>query len=127
MAEEGSYSLRILRLNLTTGKVSEERIDGETTRKYIGGTGLATKYLWEEVPAGVEWSDPKQDNVFHRTPGGNQSVGLGHVLRDHQGSLHEYGRHLPGKRVLRRLHEVQRDRRHHRRGGREDVDPHPHP
>jgi aldehyde:ferredoxin oxidoreductase len=78
MAAEGSYTLRILRLNLSTGKVSEEIIDGDTTRKYIGGTGLATKYLWEEVPAGVEWSDPENRIAFFTGPlAGTRMCGSG--------------------------------------------------
>ena len=68
MPQEGPYTLRILRVDLTTGKVGEELIDGETTRKYVGGTGLATKYLWEEVPAGVQWSDPENLLTFFTGP-----------------------------------------------------------
>jgi aldehyde:ferredoxin oxidoreductase len=47
--EQRDYTLKIFRVNLTTGRVSEEHIDGETTRMYVGGTGLGTKYLWDEV------------------------------------------------------------------------------
>lgn len=67
MAEE-PYTLRILRVDLSTKKVSEELIDGDTTEKYVGGTGLATKYLWDEVPAGVEWSDPENRLTFFTGP-----------------------------------------------------------
>jgi aldehyde:ferredoxin oxidoreductase len=62
------YSLRILRLDLGTGAITEEHIDGETTAKYVGGTGLATKYLWEEVPAGVKWNDPENRITFFTGP-----------------------------------------------------------
>jgi aldehyde:ferredoxin oxidoreductase len=65
---EESYALRILRVNLTTGKVSEERVDGDTARKYVGGTGLGTKYLWDEVPASVKWSDPENKMMFFTGP-----------------------------------------------------------
>ena len=53
---KNSYPFRILRIDLTTGKTSLEEIDGETTRKYVGGTGLASKYLYEEVHPDVQWS-----------------------------------------------------------------------
>jgi aldehyde:ferredoxin oxidoreductase len=68
MTEQTPYTLRILRLELPSGKVTEEIIDGETTRDYVGGTGLAMKYLWEEVPAGVEWSDPENRLTFFTGP-----------------------------------------------------------
>ena len=62
------YTLKIIRVDLTTKEVTEEIIDGETTAKYVGGTGLATKYLWEEVPAGVKWSDPENRITFFTGP-----------------------------------------------------------
>ncbi|MFX1513541.1 MAG: aldehyde ferredoxin oxidoreductase family protein [Promethearchaeota archaeon] len=45
---------RILRINLTNGNITEEFPDEETIRKYLGGAGLATKYLIEEVPKGID-------------------------------------------------------------------------
>jgi aldehyde:ferredoxin oxidoreductase len=68
MTEQTPYTLRILRLELPSGKVTEEIIDGQTTRDYVGGTGLAMKYLWEEVPAGVQWSDPENRLTFFTGP-----------------------------------------------------------
>lgn len=68
MSGEGPYTLRILRVDLGSGEITEEIIDGETTAKYVGGTGLATKYLWDEVPAGVKWSDPENRLTFFTGP-----------------------------------------------------------
>ena len=41
---------------------------GRPRAKYVGGTGLATKYLWDEVPAGVKWSDPENRITFFTGP-----------------------------------------------------------
>lgn len=45
----------ILRVNLSAGELSTEAINQEWARKYLGGAGLATRYLYDEMPAG---SDP---------------------------------------------------------------------
>ena len=53
---------KILRVDLSQGKVWDEEVDEATLRKYLGGTGLGVKYLTEEVDPKLEWSDPK--NIF---------------------------------------------------------------
>ncbi len=45
---------KILRVDLTRGTISEEEIRTDWARKYIGGAGLATRYLFEEVPVDVD-------------------------------------------------------------------------
>lgn len=50
---------KILRVDLTQGKVWDEVLDEATLRKYLGGTGIGIKYLFEEVDPKLEWSDPK--------------------------------------------------------------------
>ncbi len=65
---KNSYPFRILRIDLTTGKTTRGEIDGETTRKYVGGTGLASKYLYEEVPPEVQWPDPENRMMFFTGP-----------------------------------------------------------
>jgi aldehyde:ferredoxin oxidoreductase len=45
---------KILRVNLGTGTISDEEVPREKARKYMGGASLATKYLYDEVPAGVD-------------------------------------------------------------------------
>ena len=39
------YAGRILRVDLTTGKTSLEKLDEETAKKYIGGIGLGMKLM----------------------------------------------------------------------------------
>ncbi len=51
------YAGKILRVDLSNEQITDEKLDEETARKYLGGTGIGAKYLYDEVPAGVEWSD----------------------------------------------------------------------
>jgi aldehyde:ferredoxin oxidoreductase len=73
----GGYVGKILRVDLTNERISEEILDGETLRKYVGGTALGAKYLYEEVPPGVEWSDPENRIMFFTGPLTGTKVGSG--------------------------------------------------
>lgn len=53
---------KVLRVNLTQGKIWEEALDEEVIRKFLGGTGLGVNYLVEEVDPKIDWSDPR--NIF---------------------------------------------------------------
>ena len=64
----GGYMGRILRVDLGREHISEESPDNETLRKYIGGTGMGAKYLYEEVPPGVAWSDAENRIMFFTGP-----------------------------------------------------------
>jgi len=44
----------LLRVNLTTGTCTTEPLNLEWARQFIGGRGLASRYLVEEVPADVD-------------------------------------------------------------------------
>lgn len=46
---------RLVSVDLSTGKVSEERIHPTILRQYIGGRGLATYILWKEL--GKRWRE----------------------------------------------------------------------
>lgn len=56
------YIGNILRIDLTTGDVKEEKLNEKVARKYIGGSGLGAKILFEETD---EKTDPLgADNVL---------------------------------------------------------------
>ncbi len=59
MADIGGYAGKTLRINLTDGKVSEEVYDEAFLRKYLGGTALGVKLLYDEVPRDIEYDDPQ--------------------------------------------------------------------
>ena len=71
----GGYAGKVLRVDLTRGQFAEERWDEATLRKYLGGTGIGIKLLYEEVPPGIEWSDPENRIIFASGPLSGTKVG----------------------------------------------------
>ena len=68
------YTGQLLRADLSHNKFSIDYPDEATLRKYIGGTGIGAKYLYDEVKPGVEWSDPDNILVLASGPLGGTSV-----------------------------------------------------
>ena len=64
----GGYVGKILRVDLTKEETYVEELDKFTIEKWIGGVGFAAKTLYEEVPAGVEWSDPANRMIWSSGP-----------------------------------------------------------
>jgi aldehyde:ferredoxin oxidoreductase len=63
MAKYGGWVGKVLRVNLSNGKIWTE----ETVEKYkddLGGTGLGYRVLWDEVPAGTKPFDPGNKIIF---------------------------------------------------------------
>lgn len=56
------YMGKILFVNLSTGKISEEIPDESFYRKYIGGYGIGARILYDRIPAGADPLGP--DNVL---------------------------------------------------------------
>lgn len=69
------YAGRILRVDLTEGVATTDTPDEAFLRKYIGGATLGIKYLYDEVPPGVEWSDPDNRLFLGSGPLGGTRVG----------------------------------------------------
>jgi len=47
------YWNNILRVDLTTRKITKEEMDNDTYRLFLGGAGIGAKIMWEEVPSEV--------------------------------------------------------------------------
>lgn len=58
------YDARVLRVDLSSGKVWIDELEPSTLRRYIGGYALGANYLYDEVPAEAEWSDPENRLMF---------------------------------------------------------------
>ncbi len=61
------YTGKILRINLSDGRVSKEEISEEMRKKFLGGRGFAAKILWEEV-SGVDPLSEGNKVVFSTGP-----------------------------------------------------------
>ncbi|UCG66393.1 MAG: hypothetical protein JSW12_05035 [Deltaproteobacteria bacterium] len=65
----------LLRADLTQGKSFSQPLAGAMLRKYVGGATLGIKFLYDEVPPGVEWSGPENRLFLGSGPLGGTRVG----------------------------------------------------
>ena len=59
---------RILRVDLTEGRISEEALRDDWAQDFVGGAGLATRYLYEAAPPGVDPFRPENPLIFMTGP-----------------------------------------------------------
>uniref|UniRef100_A0A7C4DAZ9 Aldehyde ferredoxin oxidoreductase n=1 Tax=Staphylothermus marinus TaxID=2280 RepID=A0A7C4DAZ9_STAMA len=59
---------RVLRINLTNGKVSVNNIEPDVLVEFIGGRGLAIRILWDELLPGVDPLSPYNKLVIASGP-----------------------------------------------------------
>jgi aldehyde:ferredoxin oxidoreductase len=73
----GGWQGQILRVNLTKGTVKKEKLDPKLARAYIGGRGLGTKILFDEVNPKVDPLSPNNKLLMGTGPltGTNASTG----------------------------------------------------
>jgi aldehyde:ferredoxin oxidoreductase len=64
----GGYLQKLLRVDLTERKISEEVISPDILFAYIGGTGLAIRLLYAETLPGVEPFSPENRIIFATGP-----------------------------------------------------------
>ena len=62
------YMGKILRVDLTKGRVEAEKLDEKLARKFIGGSGLATKILSDETGAKTDPLGPENRLIFMTGP-----------------------------------------------------------
>ncbi|MGC8721851.1 MAG: aldehyde ferredoxin oxidoreductase family protein [Caldisericaceae bacterium] len=62
------YAGKILRVNLTTSKISAEELNPIDARTYLGGAGLAAKILFDELPKGIEPLSAESKIIFATGP-----------------------------------------------------------
>lgn len=62
------WHLKILRVNLTTHKVTTEDVDPKIARDYLGGRGWAIHYLYKEMDPAVDPLSPENMLIFATGP-----------------------------------------------------------
>lgn len=69
---------RILRVDLTSETMTEEKPEEATLRKYLGGLALGMKFLYEEVAPDIQWDDPRNRLIIAAGPlNGTRFMGSG--------------------------------------------------
>jgi len=67
MAGYGGWAGKVLRVDLSTGRIwTEDSV--EKYKNVLGGTGLGYQVLWDEVPPGVKPFDPANKIIFGTGP-----------------------------------------------------------
>jgi aldehyde:ferredoxin oxidoreductase len=66
--ELSGYTGRMLRVDLSNSWTTIEDLAPSFIEKWVGGVGFGAKVLYEEVPPGVEWSDPTNRLVWTSGP-----------------------------------------------------------
>lgn len=64
MTTRTCYTGKILRVDLTTGTITTEDLGPEYTELFIGGRGISSRLLYDEVPPEVEPLDPANRLIF---------------------------------------------------------------
>ena len=63
-----AYAGKILRVDLTTGKISTEPLSEKLAKEYIGGIGLGIKFLMDNSKPGTDPFDPDNPLIYMTGP-----------------------------------------------------------
>ena len=64
----GAFMGKVLRVNLSQGTMVAEPIRDDWAQQFLGGAGLATRYLYEEVPRGADPLGPANKLILMTGP-----------------------------------------------------------
>ena len=64
----GGWTGTILRVDLTTGRISREPLNMDWAKSFVGGRGLAARYLYEEMDPAADALGPDNKMIFATGP-----------------------------------------------------------
>jgi aldehyde:ferredoxin oxidoreductase len=78
----GGWTGTVLRVDLSRGSIKKEPLRSDWAREYVGGRGLGTRYLWEEVDPAIDPFSPDNKLLFVTGPltGTNASCGARYMV-----------------------------------------------
>jgi aldehyde:ferredoxin oxidoreductase len=68
---------KILRINLSKGKITKQNLPKDLARSYVGGRGVNAKILYDELKAGIDPLSPDNILVFSTGPLNGTPIGHG--------------------------------------------------
>ena len=74
MTLPGGYMGKILRVELTKGKITTEPLKEELVKPYLGAPGIGARILYDEVPAYVGALDPLNKLILTNPHQGYRSI-----------------------------------------------------
>lgn len=75
MATVKGYAGKVLKVDLSNGSIENIVYDEETLRKYLGGTAMGAKMLYDMVPRDIEYDDPGNMVFIGAGPLNGTSIG----------------------------------------------------
>ena len=63
-----AYARKILRVDLSTAKIAKERLPADLIRNYVGGKGMGTRLLYDEVKPRIDPLSPENELIFTTGP-----------------------------------------------------------
>jgi aldehyde:ferredoxin oxidoreductase len=71
----GGYAGKFLRVDLTFERLSDVVFGEDILRQYVGGTGIGTRILYDEVPPSIDWAHPENRVIIASGPLSGTSIG----------------------------------------------------
>lgn len=68
MSTLSGYMGQILRVDLTEGRIWSEPLDADYARRFIGGSGLGARYLWDFITPDTDPLGPENPLIFMTGP-----------------------------------------------------------
>ena len=82
------YAGKLLRVDLTTGSLTDERLTAEELRACVGGTGVGTRYLMNEAGPDIPWDDLRNPVALMAGPlAGTRISGTGNFTAVFKGPM----------------------------------------